>query len=69
MAKMYTSLMLHKEPKSSHGSIGLPKGCLGIMFVFSTKKAARAWEGKDVCLCELISATNDSSEPEVKSPK
>jgi hypothetical protein len=30
-----------------------PDGCEGIMFVFRTKKAAKAWEGKDVELMEV----------------
>ena len=28
--------------------IGMPPGCLGIMFVFESKRAAYAWHGKKV---------------------
>jgi hypothetical protein len=31
----------------------LPEGCVGIMHVFKTKKAARAWYGEKVELCEI----------------
>lgn len=30
--------------------MGLPDGCTGILYVFKTKKAARAWWGKDIDL-------------------
>jgi hypothetical protein len=34
--------------------IDLPEGCDGVMFVFRTKKAARAYLGKDIELVELV---------------
>ena len=37
--------------------IKLPKGCLGITFLFESKKTARAYFGKDVgCMrCKILS--------------
>lgn len=34
--------------------IRLPVGCVGVMFVFKTKKAARKYFGKDVGLIEMV---------------
>jgi len=51
---MYLSMNLHKELKlNAPLDLNLPKGCLGVMFVFKTKSAARNWEGKKVELCEV----------------
>lgn len=57
MSKEYLSMQLHKRPAVSVDghpeAMTLPPGCVGIMFVFGTKKAARDWCGKKVELREI----------------
>ena len=52
--KMYTAMVLHKNPQTTYGPMTLPKGCVGIMFVFGTKVATRAWEGRNKEVRELL---------------
>ena len=52
--KMYTAMVLHKNPQTTYGPMTLPKGCVGIMFVFGTKGEAHAWEGRNREVRELL---------------
>ena len=71
--KMYTAMVLHKNPQTSYGPMTLPKGCIGLMFVFGTKGEAHAWEGRKAKLCELWPSVHDveyeSPRKSTKSPK
>jgi len=54
--KKYIGLKLYKKPEVAIAgqtgfTLNLPDGCLGILFIFKTKKAGREWLGKD---CEFI---------------
>ena len=56
--KKYIGLKIYKKPEVAIGrqtglslNLNLPDGCLGILFIFKTKKAGREWLGKD---CEFI---------------
>lgn len=52
--KKYIALQLHKSPQiDAPYTLKLPSGCAGLMFVFTTKKAARSWCGKKVNLQEI----------------
>jgi len=39
--------------------VPLPDGCEGILLIFRSKKAARAWWGKDVILTEILEGVRD----------
>ena len=62
--KMYTAMVLHKNPQTTYGPMTLPKGCVGIMFVFCTKGSARSWEGRKSEIHELVPDV-----PRSKTPK
>ena len=56
MKKTVIALRIHHgivETTGIRTKIKLPPGCLGIMMVFETKKAAREWWGKDVEFIEI----------------
>jgi len=57
MSKKYLALQLFQRPTVTLGghpvAINLPPGCVGITFVFKSKKAARDWCHKKVELQEL----------------
>jgi len=57
--KMYSAMLVHKNLQTSYGPMTLPKGCVGIMFVFGTKGEAHAWEGRKAKLVELWPSPND----------
>jgi len=69
--KKYIALLLHKKPQISLPfSLRLPEGCCGLMFVFISKKAARAWCGNKVKLQEVCAEIDGSpvhveSKPEI----
>lgn len=49
--KMYVCMRLQEKPVVQIGSawaqeVKLPEGCIGILFVFKTKKALRAFHGE-----------------------
>lgn len=49
---------LYRNPKCTSDTslnikIGLPKGCIGIMFVFESKTAARKWQGPKASLVRI----------------
>ncbi len=50
---------LHHNPKTASDNIffntklTLPEGCIGIMFVFESKKAARKWQGPKASLIRI----------------
>ena len=50
--KKYIALKIHNG-LTNFGHCVLPEGASGICFVFETKKAARAYWGKDVELIEI----------------
>lgn len=50
--KMWLANKLH-DGKTNAGTVSLPEGCLGIMLLFTSKKAARAFWGDDVELSEM----------------
>ncbi len=51
MSKQYLAMQLHKKPKTKpFVLLTLPSGCIGIMFVFKTKKTARKFSGNNVLL-------------------
>ena len=54
--KAYLSMQMQPNEVTINGmrsKITLPKGCLGLMFVFESKETARDWHGKDVELTEI----------------
>jgi uncharacterized membrane protein (UPF0127 family) len=56
MKQKYIAMQMHNG-KMQVGKVPiistlLPDGCVGLLFVFSTKKAARAFWGKNVPLVE-----------------
>ena len=54
MSKKYLAMLLHKNPQTKPSVLlTLPSGCIGIMFVFKTKKAARGFSGNHVLLSEV----------------
>jgi len=46
---VYTNNIKHHEVK-----LDLPKDCIGLIYCFRTKKAARDWYGKDVVLQKIV---------------
>ena len=67
--KMYSAMLVHKNPQTSYGSMTLPKGCIGIIFVFSTKGTALSWEGRNTKLSELVLDVPRSKMTTTKSSK
>ena len=55
--KLWQSNRLHKRPIVSllgvPCPVTLPPGCVGVQFVFETKKAARAWDGDKAVLIQI----------------
>ena len=41
---------INTYPVPIEGKIGLPDGCIGVLFAFESKKAARAYWGNDTKL-------------------
>jgi len=58
----YIGLKLCKKPEvtisGQKNNITLPDGCLGILFVFKTKKAGREWLGKECKFREIEEIKN-----------
>jgi len=55
--KRYIAMKLYNEKNVTlPESIALtpPNGCVGAMLVFSSKKTAKAFCGKNVCLMEVV---------------
>ena len=60
--KGYIAVSLHPSHITLDGEkteIELPDKCIGIMFVFKTKTAARKYWGKNVELIQIESETNN----------
>ena len=58
--KLYASMRLHSGcvsiatfPKPTEVKMSFPEGCVGLIFAFKTKKAAREYWGKDIELLQL----------------
>ena len=55
--RMWRAQRLERAPivteNGVHIAVTLPEGCVGVMLVFRTKRAARAWYGKDVPLVDV----------------
>lgn len=70
--KCYIAMEMHKaihtEPPRE---IEFPKGCVGVLYVFKTKKAARAFSGKKVPLETVVDKQHKSWREffEAKEPK
>ena len=51
--KVYRSGRLFTSLSTNTGiGVGLPKGCVGVQFVFSNRRDAYAWCGKEPILAE-----------------
>jgi hypothetical protein len=67
--KAYLSMQMQPNEVTINGmrsKITLPKGCLGLMFVFESKETARDWHGKVVELTELVLHSRHSTRKESK---
>ena len=56
MKKLVIAMRLHRGHITIDGiptKLNLPRGCLGLSFLFESKKAARAYWGKDTELLEV----------------
>ena len=59
--KKYIALQLHEKPQLDPPyKLKMPEGCCGLLFAFTTKKAARAWCGRGVELQEFCSKVDNT---------
>jgi hypothetical protein len=62
MKQPVISLKLHPGKVSIDGKgenkINLPEGCIGVMFCFESKKAAREYWGKNIALVRIERSKN-----------
>lgn len=53
------NIKINTFPEPMECKIGLPDGCIGILFAFESKKAARAYWGEDTKLSRFEIANQD----------
>jgi hypothetical protein len=67
---VYASIKLHKKPRTeSEITLELPRGCVGILFVYDTIESLEEYEGDDEYITlttERNSDTNDDKEEKDK---
>ncbi len=60
--KVYIPLQLSPTLLTTRGRISLPKGCVGLLYAFATKTAARKCLGKTVSFVEGICTNTEDSQ-------